>query len=155
MPDAERPDYGDDLGYASKARPSSIETVGAEWRGQFKDGGVSARVMRDATVHDILLAAGRLSRAQHEAADRLYGLWCSGGFHRPVSGGYGQRAGGRSLSTADIDDATAEDEYRAVLRSMPMHLAIACDTLMLLEWRPANLAAVRDAMDWLVKEWGL
>lgn len=155
MPDAEPPDYGDDLGCASKARPSSIETVGAEWRGQFKDGGVSARVMRDATIHDMLLADGRLSRAQHEAADRLYGLWCAGGFNRSVSGGYGQRAGGRSLSAANIDDATAEDEYRAILRAMPMRLAIACDALMLLEWRPENLAIVLDAMDWLVREWGL
>lgn len=147
------PDHGDDLGPAFKSRPSSIERVGAEWRGQFKDGGVDARVMRDATVHDMLLGRGQLTAVQHEAADRLYGLWCAGGFNRSVTGGYGDRVSGSSL--ADQDGPSSADEYRGVLRSMPMRLAIYVDTLMLLQYRPGNLAGIRDALDWCVREWGL
>lgn len=145
------PDYGDDLGPAFRARPSSIERVGAEWRGQFRDGGVDARVMRDATTHDLLLAARWITAAQHEAADRLYGWWCVGGFARSVTASYGDRIGG----SAGDDGPTSADAYRAAVRAMPMHLAVYVDTLMLLEYRPANLAGIRQALDWCVKEWGL
>ena len=149
------PDFGDDLGSAFRARPSSIDTVGGEWRGQFKHGGVNARVMKDATTHDMLLAASRISAAQHEAADRLYGWWTGGGFVRPVTGGYGQRIGGRSLADEDEDGRTSMDDYRDAVRAMPMHLQIYVDTLMLLSYRPSNLAGIRDALEWLVREWKL
>lgn len=150
------PDFADDLGPAFRSRPSSIERVGAEWRGRFRDGGVDARVMRDATVHDILLRAGRITAVQHEAADRLYGLWCGAGFGSAVTGGYGQRVGGRSLAEAEDDDGpSSADQYRRILRAMPMHLAVYVDTLMLLQYRSGNLAGIKDALDWCVKEWGL
>lgn len=148
----ETPDLAADLGPAFHARASEIRTVGGEWRGQFKGGGVEARVMSDSTVHDALRAAGRISDAQWEAADRLFGLWTGGGFSRPCTASYGRRAGGRSL---DDDEATSADEYRAILRAMPMHLAAYVDTMMLLEYRPANLPGIKRALDWCVSAWGL
>lgn len=147
------PDYGTD-GLAFRRRPSAIETVGAEWRGQFKDGGVEARRMADVTIHDMLLAARLLTDSQHEAADRLYGLWCAGGFNRSVTSGYGDRTGGRSLMD-DADAPTSADEYRAVLRRMPMHISVYVDTLMLLQYRAGNLPGIKAALDWCVKEWEL
>lgn len=154
MPDPDAPDFAYDLGPAFQRRPSAVERVGAEWRGRFRDGGVDARRMTDATVHDLLYGAGLLTAKQHEAADRLYALWCVGGFARSCTGGYGDRTGGRSLMD-DADAPSSADEYRAILRRMPMHVAAYIDTLMLLDYRPANLAGIRQALDWCVKEWGL
>lgn len=144
-------DYGDDLGEAFRKRPSAIETVGAEWRGHFKDGGVSARRYHDATLSDVMRSVGVLSDHQHQAAERLYEMWVLGGFFRPVTSGYGTRGGVGSTS----DEPTAADEYRALLRKMPRHLAIYADTLMLGQYHPANLPGIRETLDWCVKEWRL
>lgn len=151
--DQMEPDFATDLGPAFQARSSSIDRVRGEWRGAFRDGGIDARRMHDTTVHDIMLKCRYITAVQHEAADRLYGLWCGGGFQRPVTSGYGQRAGGRSLRNED--ELTSQDEYRALMRSMPFHVSVYSDTLMMLEWRNGNLAGVRGMLDWLVKEWGL
>ena len=145
-------DFANDLGPAFQARPSSIQTVGGEYRGQFRSGGVDARVMADTTIHDALLAARLVTEPQWQAADRLYALWVGGGFARASTASYGQRAGGRSL---DDDEATSADEYRAILRAMPMAVAAYVDTLMMLEYRPANLPGIKQALDWCVREWGL
>lgn len=141
-------DFGDDLGEAFLARPSIITTIGGEWRGHFRDGGVQARRMANATIYDTL----RLTENQHQAAERLHELWCDGGFERPTTGSYGGRGGGCS---ADDDTVTAADEYRAILRKMPFHLAVYVDTLMLGQHHPASLGGIRGALDWCVKEWRL
>ena len=145
-------DYCDDLGEAFLSRPSSIETVGGEWRGSIKSGGIDARVMRDATVQDALLARGVLTVRQHDAACHMHGLFHGGGLSPVVSGGYGQRIGGRSL---DGDGATSADEYRAVVRSMPQVLAVRIDGMVLQDWREGDLDRLREALDWVARELGL
>lgn len=145
------PDYGPD-GEAFTSRPSSIQTVGAEDRGYFKKGGVDARVMRDSTVHDTMLALTLITQAQWDAADKLYAWFAGGGFQRPCTGGYGERVGGASLYASDDDEEkTSADEYRALLRRMPSPLAAALDTLMCQQWD----RRINEALDWCVREWRL
>lgn len=146
------PDFASDLGPAFQARQSSIETIGGEWRGRFRDGGVEARVMHDTTIHDRLLRGTLITQAEWEAADRLFDLWTGGGFERPATASYGQRAGGQSL---DPDTATSADEYRGILRRMPPRLAIRIDGLMMFSFRPTDLAETVEALAWCVEEWGL
>lgn len=145
-------DFGHDLGPAFQRRPSSIETVGGEWRGQFRNGGVDARIMHDTTVHDRLLRGTLITRTQWEAADRLFTLWAGGGFQRPCTASYGHRAGGEDHAG---DEPTSADEYRAILRRMPARHADRIDGLMSFAFRPEHLAGTIEALDWCVSEWGM
>ena len=150
--DHETPSDFGPSGEAFTSRPSSIETVGGENRGHFRDGGVDARVMRDAALHDTMLRLTLITQAQWDAADRLYTWFASGGFQRPSTGGYGQRIGGEAHAGAEDEDGkTSADQYRDTLRRMPSPLALAVDTLMCQQWD----RRIGEALEWCVREWRL
>lgn len=150
-----RPDHAEDLGPAFQARPSSIEPVGGEWRGSRKTGAVLARVCRDATLHDALHDKGRITDTQHKAASMLHSLFHGGGLSPRICARYNEWVSPGGGGGSGDDEPSSTDEYRAVLRGMPMSLAVRIDAMVLQDWRESDLLKLREALDHVAGEWGL
>jgi hypothetical protein len=155
------PDYGHDLGPASHARPSRIETIGGERISSIRAERIDVRRYSDTTLWDRMHARGQLSDRQHEAALRLGHLWTAAGLNPRVSADYAvvavegealSEGGVRNLS--DPEAPTARDLFRRLMREVPPVFAVRLDA-MLSEQHPGvlHLTQLQAALDWLCDRW--